>query len=104
MCNPLLQLHQAIEYRSSPWRAIRDINVDWNDAINSLDSGVIVIETAAGRACAKCHNPFGFGHLFIDTLQNWRQLMIDSTDHHQQICLTWAEAGQKGAETVDIVG
>src|SRR5258708_4813476 len=64
--NAILQLHKPVENGFGPRRTTGDIKMDGDDAVDTLQYGVIIIGPAGTGAGAKGHYPFRFRHLFID--------------------------------------
>src|SRR4029078_1848105 len=58
-----LEHHDAVhETFGARWTA-RDVDIHWNDAVDSLHDGVVVEHAAGGRAGAHRDAPFGLRHL-----------------------------------------
>ena len=68
------------------------------------DGGIVLVEPAAGRACAERHHPLGLAHLLVDPQEDGRLLVRERADDHQQVRLPWRKARQRGAEAVGVVG
>src|ERR1700691_915324 len=101
--DPVLQLDQAVEYGLRTPRTSGDIEVDRDDAVDTLQHGVVVVRTARAGAGAERHHPLGLRHLFPHAAQDGRLALGDGADHEQQVGLARGEARQRGTKTVDIV-
>src|SRR5213593_1803484 len=87
----VLELHQAVDDALGAGWASRDVHVDGDDRVDSLNRRVVVVEAARAGADAEGHHPLGLAHLVIDPLEHWRHLVADGAHHEQHVGLTRRE-------------
>src|SRR5579885_369202 len=99
----VLELDQAVEHGLRARRASGYVQIDRDDAIDTLQHGVIVVRTARAGTGAERHDPFRFRHLLPHAAQDRSLTLGYRADHEQQVSLARGKARQRRAETIDIV-
>ena len=87
MLDSFLQFHQSIQNGFGARRATWDVDIDRNDGVDALNSGVVVIEPARTGADAESDYPFGLAHLVVNGFLHRRHFMVDGSDNKQNISL-----------------
>src|SRR4051812_40086011 len=100
----LLEHHDAVDQALGAWRTARDVNVYWNDVVDSLHHGVVV-EDAVARRGARAHRdaPFGLWHLLPDAAKDRRELEGHASRANQQIRLPGRERLSLHAEAGEVI-
>src|SRR5882724_632481 len=89
-----LQFHQAIQNSLGSRRTSRDVHVDGNDTINSLNRRIVIVKATARGTSTKRHHPLGLRHLLVHTLQDRGKFVFYRPYNHQWVSLSRAEARQ----------
>ncbi len=93
-----LQHVNCLDQLLRPRWATRNVNVNRNVLIDSLDDGVIIENSSRSGASSHRDDPFGFGHLRIEPLNYRRHLLRNATGNNHQVSLTWRTAKNFGAK------
>src|SRR5262249_55817577 len=64
----VLELEQRVEKIFRAWRTTGDIDVNWDDLVDTLQNSVGIERTAYQRASTHGDHPLGVGHLIVDSL------------------------------------
>src|SRR5690349_17598280 len=99
----LLQQHQPLQHRFWTWWAASNVDVNWNDTINTLHRRIVAIESSRGGTCTEGYHPFWLAHLVVHAFEYGGNFMINGADDHQQVCLAWRKAREFCTKTCHIV-
>lgn len=95
--------HHAFDEHFWTRRASGHIDIDRDELVNALDCCVGIEDAACGGAGAHGDDPLGFGHLFVDSLENGEHLDTHAACDDEQVCLPWGESHDFGAESGKVV-
>src|ERR1700722_20751610 len=102
MLDLVLQLHKAFEKGFRTRRAAADVNVHWEEAINSLQDRVAAIHAAGRGAGAHGNYPFWLRHLVVDPFDCESHLISDSASDDHDVRLPRRKPHHFCAEASDI--
>src|SRR4030095_5247444 len=103
MLDSFLQFHQSVQNGFGARRATWDVDIDRNDGVDALNSGVVVIEPARAGADAESDYPFGLAHLVVNGFQERRHFMLNGSDDKQTSSRAGEETRNPGTKSVDVV-
>lgn len=95
--------HHAFYEHLWAWRATGDIDIDGDELVHALDGGVGVEHAAGGCTGTHGDHPFGFGHLFVDSLEDGEHLSGDAPGDNHQVRLARREPHDFCAESGEVI-
>ena len=98
-----LHIHDGLEELFGAWRTSRDVHIHGDEAVDALDHGVSVEDTAGAGAGAHGDAPLRFWHLEPDSLEDGQHFHNDAASHDEQVALAGAEPHDFGAEAGKVV-
>lgn len=101
--NAILQVNNPLDQLFGTGGAARDVHVDGNEPVDSLDNAVGVKDAPGRGASSHGDAPLRFIHLLPDALEHRKHLHHNSPSHDHQVALTRAEPKRFGSEPSDIV-
>src|SRR5574344_2101058 len=102
--NFTLQLHHTIKNGFWTWRTSRDVNINWNELVDTTNYIIALFErSTTNGASANSYNVLWLCNFIVQTLENRCHFIGNCTSTHNQVCLTWRVTSNLKAEAREVV-